>query len=204
MCVWSRFECEGGDCPVYQTWAGVWIAHWWWAAWDIEGQQEVGVCVSFPLFVNVNNQKQLKSGKKSIVWCSLPPPILFSTSLFYHGVTCFCSRFTLFLAHFPICPCQCWPTALCLNLCSEIFTHRISQPVPPGLPLQAVFAVVEAVSSGEFIPRVPGISSLSRHHCQESQSAQINLDSTSTAFKSRDSSIIPKTMWSLLRYYILP
>lgn len=57
-------------------------------------------------------------------------------------------------------------------------THRVSQPVPPGLPQQAVPAVVEAVSSGELVPGVPGVSSLSPDHRQKGQPAQIHLEKT--------------------------
>lgn len=58
-------------------------------------------------------------------------------------------------------------------------THCVSQPVPPGLPQQAVPAVVEAVSSGELVPRVPGVSPLSPDYREEGQPAQIHLKDTS-------------------------
>lgn len=64
-------------------------------------------------------------------------------------------------------------------------THRISQTVSPRLPPQAIPAVAEAVRFGEFIPRVPGVSSLSPDHSQEGQSAQVHLDT-----------IIPKLLYS--------
>lgn len=53
--------------------------------------------------------------------------------------------------------------------------HRVPQPVPPGLPQQAVPAVVEAVGAGELVAGVPGVSSLSADHRQEGQPAQIHL-----------------------------
>lgn len=53
--------------------------------------------------------------------------------------------------------------------------HRVPQPVPPGLPQQAVPAVVEAVGAGELVAGVPGVSSLSADHRQERQPAQIHL-----------------------------
>lgn len=61
-------------------------------------------------------------------------------------------------------------------------THCVPQTVPPGLPQHALPAVVEAVSSGELIPGVPGVSSLSPDHSQEGQPAKIHLNDTSTCF----------------------
>lgn len=59
--------------------------------------------------------------------------------------------------------------------CCVWVAHRVSQPVPPGLPQQAVPAVVEAVSSGELVPGVSGVSSLSPDHGQEGEPAQVHL-----------------------------
>lgn len=138
---------------------------------------------------SVNDQKQLRVKKKASFSFLSPFLLFFPPSLCSitpsHVSALFCCLEDLPASFFPLLsnlPPPVLTHSSLSNLCSETCTHRVSYTVLPGLPLLAVPAVFEAVCSGELIPRVSGVSSLSPNHRQEGQPAQIHLNNTSAGF----------------------
>lgn len=134
----------------------------------------VAKCHFLPLIVN--NRSGLKWKTDRLFSLSCPPAQSFPpTSPLYHTIAYFL-WFTLFLAHFlHLLPTEGWEPPRQ----SIWVAHLISQTVSPRLPQQSIPAVVEAVRSGKFFPRVLDVSSLSPDHSQEGQLAQVHLNTIS-------------------------
>lgn len=129
----------------------------------------------------MNNQKQ-REWKKPRDFSSACAYSFAHCSVLYHAITHFL-LFNLFLAHFLHLPQGTPDPQFSVDPLQQNtwITHRVSQTISPGLPLQAIPAVVQAISSGELISRAPGVASLSPDNSQEGQPAKIHLKSTSTA-----------------------